>query len=350
MPEGVREAVVNGFQFRISGLSEPQWQWLESHSAVRADARFPEPVELSVESVPVMTMPHGPTERVRMHREQTYLRAGGEMPLFTAINLEGIADHHLRIENDHHFALAIREGELAARTPLRVLRMISRSRLLERRGVLLHASMCCIGELGLLFVGSSGTGKTSISLQLSKLFGASLVSSDRTVLGIVDSRLYGFGGPELHRLGLGLVESIGDLHGMLRTSPRFETARPLTRMAHEFASKSKYECTSRDLAQAGITSLDSACVSAVVVLNSRGSPTVETTSTPDWGVIDSQVLHPDASLRFPLASTILGRAEAERTLREYFKGIKSYRVTWDRSDPSSLLAMLSDFASGLALR
>ena len=52
----------------------------------------------------------------------------------------------------------------------------------------IHASCVALGDVGVLILGASGSGKSALSLQLMSL-GASLVSDDRTVLDLVDGEI-----------------------------------------------------------------------------------------------------------------------------------------------------------------
>ena len=53
----------------------------------------------------------------------------------------------------------------------------------------LHASCVCVGESGLLIIGPSGSGKSSLTLEVMAL-GASLVADDRCVLSADNGHLF----------------------------------------------------------------------------------------------------------------------------------------------------------------
>lgn len=76
----------------------------------------------------------------------------------------------------------------------------------------LHASCVAIDGAGILIVGASGTGKSTLALQLMAL-GASLVADDRTELTRIDTRISARAPVPLH----GLIEARGV--GILRALP-----------------------------------------------------------------------------------------------------------------------------------
>lgn len=69
---------------------------------------------------------------------------------------------------------------------------------------ILHASCVAIDEKGLLIIGSTGSGKSSLALQLIA-FGADLVADDRTELRVEDGRVKASAVPSIS----GLIEARG---------------------------------------------------------------------------------------------------------------------------------------------
>lgn len=80
----------------------------------------------------------------------------------------------------------------------------------KKDSTILHASCVAVGEKGVLITGASGSGKSSLALQLMAL-GARLVSDDRTVIQAQDDRLIAAAPPTIAGMiearGIGLVHA-----------------------------------------------------------------------------------------------------------------------------------------------
>ena len=85
---------------------------------------------------------------------------------------------------------------------------------------ILHASCVAVGEKGVLITGASGSGKSSLALQLMAL-GARLVSDDRTVIQAQDDRLIASAPPII----AGMIEARGI--GLVHAAPKGPTSLAL---------------------------------------------------------------------------------------------------------------------------
>lgn len=82
----------------------------------------------------------------------------------------------------------------------------------ETPAVNLHATCVAVDGQGVLILGPSGSGKSSLALRL-MAFGAGLVADDRTDITLIDGQLIASAPPTLH----GLIEARG--LGILRADP-----------------------------------------------------------------------------------------------------------------------------------
>lgn len=273
--------------------------------------------------------------------------ADGSRTWFLA-GLEGIADHALLANASRtRFNLIFPgQGELVDRTVLRVLRMITRGSLLQNGGVLVHSSSVSWADGGALFLGASGKGKTSAAVTAALVLrGAQLVSTDRTVvIEGPEGRPVAYGGPEMHRLGMGLIDATPQLRLESRVRDDAGVAAAITQEARGFGARSKAEYTFLDFARLGVGSRDHSSLSHLVLIE-----TAEQESLEDLRHIESrggwtaEILHPDPGLRFPTHRT-LGPERAVNMFLELSGRMNIRRLCWNPQVAGSLERMIVQLA------
>jgi hypothetical protein len=147
---------------------------------------------------------------------------------------------------------------------LRVCREIHKTRLAEHRALTVHAALAAgPGRRGLLLVGGSGRGKTTLAMAMAQR-GGWLVSTDVTAL-VVDPAggLTGVGSPVAHRIGAGAMRMLLTGAGQ----PRVRLLREETRQFDDGPPTMKSWVTAAE-AQAllGVAATASAPVRSLVLL------------------------------------------------------------------------------------
>ena len=90
-----------------------------------------------------------------------------------------------------------KEGKPEYYLEFRAIRRLIAWKLLKQNCVFVHASLLDVGGKGVLFLASSGTGKTALSLQWSKEIGRKcrIVNGDRPIIKVCQDGCYGYGSP-----------------------------------------------------------------------------------------------------------------------------------------------------------
>lgn len=121
----------------------------------------------------------------------------GSLTIYLTAN-SGYECCRLRISKDYHDAKVWIRGTLAERryaldTTLMLLYAFASS---HRNTLLLHASTIEYDEKGYLFLGKSGTGKSTHSrLWLNNIPGSNLLNDDNPIIRIIDGQCYVYGSP-----------------------------------------------------------------------------------------------------------------------------------------------------------
>lgn len=350
----MKQITMNGSQVAVAGLSDTQSRWIDSHLPTSADHTTSN-LHMSIIDTELREWAAQPpvgASSASLYEDlqyESWERSG--TTFFQARALEGVPDHTVAVAETGDLTLSVHtHGSLKDRLPLRILRMVTRGKLLEAGGLLLHASFVSSGEVGYAFIGPSGAGKTTAALLLAALRGSSLVSTDRTVFVNSVDGWRGFGGPEAHRLGLGLINASPSFrrltHGYRMVSDRIQLDHD---EAAGFASSHKFEATFGDLHGIGVKSHDSAPLRCVVLLDSTAeSPALHPTTAET--VLHHQedfLFHPDPKLRFPLTRNPLARPEARTTLAALLRDVPLIQLSWNRNQPATLRAQIDDLAAHL---
>ncbi|WP_431936242.1 hypothetical protein [Micromonospora sp. RP3T] len=170
--------------------------------------------------------------------------------------------YHVIAADDHH----------VANTSVRVARELLRMCLAQRGALTVHASMAANPRQGgLLFVGGTGAGKTTLAATMARS-GGYLVSVDQTeVLAEDGSQPYGVGFPWPARLGVGMLTGM-DRDDAVTVLSLLRAQKPvrdgqLTMESRRFRSLDKIELSLLELDTVlGIVTLDRAPINGVVLV------------------------------------------------------------------------------------
>ena len=200
------------------------------------------------------------------------------------------ADRLVIVSNDldGHTVIGADSGSVAAGC-VRLARELLRMELARRGSLTVHASMAARrGRGGLLFIGGTGAGKTTLALTVARA-GGYLVSIDQTEVLHVGASTHGVGFPWPARLGVGMLAGMG-LDRAVETMPLLRPQKPIhdgriTTESRNFRSLNKIELSMLELDTVlGVLTLDRAPIHGVVLIETApaGTPMrVESTTVED---------------------------------------------------------------------
>jgi len=180
--------------------------------------------------------------------------------------------HVIVAEGQDRWSVVGVDPDEVATAAVRLGREMIRTELARRGAFTVHASFAVAPDLaGVMFVGATGGGKTTMALALARS-GGYLVSGDQSeVLPTPDGPPLGVGFPWVSRIGVGTLTGLGldglvESAALLRPQPSIVDGR-ITDRARAFGSPDKVELTGLELdAVLGVRGLDGAPVDALVVL------------------------------------------------------------------------------------
>lgn len=224
--------------------------------------------------------------------------------------------------SDPPHLLIVRDGEIdifvdasedeTDRLVLRTVRLVGKSALLSRRAAIqVHASAVSAREGGALFVGKSGAGKTSASIEMA-IRGMGLVSTDRTLLLAADSGVMMVGGPDIVRVGYGFLDArLNGLHP--EQSVRYDHRTSGVQDSRDFGSRSKAEFGLGEFGRMGnLRTVDSGLLTHIILpsVTSKNPRLQQLGPAEAFSRTAAEVLHPDPVYGYPLGQDICTRNEA----------------------------------------
>jgi hypothetical protein len=185
--------------------------------------------------------------------------------------------HVLVAVSPREWLVAGSRASTVATATVRACRELIRTELARRDAYTLHASLATGPKSGgMLFVGPTGAGKTTIALAAARA-GGYLVSGDQTELVVPTSgEPFGVGFPWVARLGFGTLAQIGvdraiESTPLLRHQPAMANGRVVPE-ARTYRSPTKIELTMLELdALLAVPPVDRATVDAVVMIKAADS-------------------------------------------------------------------------------
>jgi hypothetical protein len=286
-------------------------------------------------------MSYSDAELIAGHVETTYRR--GELdgrPAWVSDQGHGNENDHviLRLGSDE-WAVVADNPEATGRFAVRVGRELLRMQAAIRGGVTVHASCATLAGRTMLFLGSSGNGKTTLSLAVSR-HGGFLVSGDQTELLPHALGPVAVGFPWVPRLGFGTLDGLGlakvvERSSLLRPQPSIVDNRVVDEARH-FGSPVKIELslTEVEMLLGGFTT-DAAALDAVVVLDRADEVLVGPADLASvLPLVTAELREPDPA--FPdwwldSANEVTGGPQSLDDLVDLIAGLPLLRAYWDPS-------------------
>lgn len=237
--------------------------------------------------------------------------------------------------------LVISTGDVRPRKALkRVASELVLASALSRGGAVLHSATARHGNLGLVFVGDSGAGKTTAALAAAKC--GLFVSGDRTGLVRVDGQLRAVGFPDATRIGLGFVSSLGlepvlTQLNLLRPQ-NFRHGDSVAAGAREYGSRAKVSLTRTELeVLLGLLTTSGVAVDALVLVERARTHGPQVMAAEGGGIrrVAESVIRPGASeagdwLFEPRGLADGARpADAHAVVRRLLGGVPVLTLRWD---------------------
>lgn len=228
-----------GARFRVSQSSIP---WLAKYLVLDTAGPLTSDWEVveRVSALPSLPLDMQELQRVEHFRGKYFQALQSHSDASFRVFLSEDRNEPDVVQKGRSVEVYLKQDQYPGRYTLRLIREIVYRELLRLRYVAFHAASVSLRERGLLIVGPSGAGKTSLAIALSSLSACTFVGNDRSLVNPTDGSMFAL--PLPIRIARESLPSVEPLAG----SKIYERARDIVGVSRD--GDSKVEIAPTDLA------------------------------------------------------------------------------------------------------